>query len=66
MQNTAKQAINLAIEPELISSNMIAVSNSEIGPLPEEFQKYLEEVPIEDISEKEKQFILEKAQEVLF
>ena len=66
LQNTAKQAINLAIEPELISSNMIAVSNSEIGPLPEEFQKYLEEVPIEDISEKEKQFILEKAQEVLF
>ena len=48
LQNVAKQSINLAIEPDLISSSMIAVSNSEIGPLPEEFQKYLEDVPIEE------------------
>lgn len=66
LQTVAKQSINLAIEPDLISSSMVAVSNSEIGPLPEEFQKYLEDAPIEDIDEKEKQFILEKAQEVLF
>ena len=61
-----EKAVNLAIEPDLVSSSTFAISTSEIGPLTEEFQKYIEEVPIEDIDDKEKQFILEKAQEVLF
>jgi DNA repair exonuclease SbcCD nuclease subunit len=65
LQNAAKKTVNLAIKPDLISGHMVTVSNSEIGPLEEEFQKYLEEVPIDDIDEKEKQFILDKAREVL-
>jgi len=65
LQNVAKKAINLSIEPDLVSSSTFAISTSEIGPLPEEFQKYIEEVPLEDIDDQEKQFILEKAQEVL-
>tara|TARA_B100001105_G_scaffold163052_1_gene131052 strand:- start:682 stop:1161 length:480 start_codon:yes stop_codon:yes gene_type:complete len=66
LQGVARKAVNLAIEPDLVSSSTFAISTSEIGPLTEEFQKYIEEVPIEDIDDKEKQFILEKAQEVLF
>ena len=66
LQNVAKGALNLAMEPDLVSSDSLAISTSEIGPLTEEFQRYLEEVPIEDITDKEKQFILDKAQEVLF
>ena len=65
LQNVAKKAVNLAIKPDLISGQMVTVSNSEIGALEEEFQKYLEKVPIEDIDEKEKQFIRDKAREVL-
>ena len=66
LQSVARKAVNLAIEPDLASSSTFAISTSEIGPLTEEFQNYIEKVPIEDIDDKEKQFILEKAQEVLF
>ena len=65
LQNAAKKAVDLSIKPELISGQTITVSNSEIGPLDEEFQKYLQDVPIKDINEKEKQYLLDRALEVL-
>ena len=65
LQRVAKESIKLIIDPDLVSNTDVSTSTSDIGLLTEEFLKFIQENPIDDINEKEKQFILEKAQELL-
>jgi hypothetical protein len=54
------------LEPISLSENNLSTSaHMKMGLLTEEFLKFIQENPIDDIDEKEKQYILERAQELL-
>jgi len=66
LQRAAKQSVKLMLEPISLSENNLSTSaHMKMGLLTEEFLKFIQENPIDDIDEKEKQYILERAQELL-